>query len=186
MGRSCKSETDQMARPRAQALDRGRQEALWRLGARPACGPHLGCRRGPVSRTVDRPGRPKLIAGTTWIKTQGRLGIGPERAIADVRDGVSQSRDMVYGQNPADPKSNTVLELSRMGKDAMLRLTDEELSQVQDLCRVLPPWKRGEFLQELTRRLQGRELNHADLRREAATAMRAVLGRGHVWVPEDD
>jgi hypothetical protein len=93
---------------------------------------------------------------------------------------------MVYGQNPADPKSNTVLELSRMGKDAMLRLTDEELSRVQDLCRVLPPWKRGEFLQELTRRLQGRELNHADLRREAATAMRAVLGRGHVWVPEDD
>jgi hypothetical protein len=71
---------------------------------------------------------------------------------------------MVYGQNPADRKSNTVLELSRMGKDAMLRLTDEELSRVQDLCRVLPPWKRGEFLQELTRRLQGRELNHADLR----------------------
>ena len=28
MGRSCKSETDQMARPRAQALDRGRQERL--------------------------------------------------------------------------------------------------------------------------------------------------------------
>ena len=23
----------------------------------------------------------------------------------------------------------------------MLRLTDEELSRVQDLCRVLPPWK---------------------------------------------
>ena len=103
-----------------------------------------------------------------------------------MRDGVSQSRDMVYGQNPADPKSNTVLELSRMGKDAMLRLTDEELSGVQDLCRVLPLWKRGEFLQELTRRLQGRELNHADLRREATTAMRAVLGRGHAWVPEDD
>ena len=73
-----------------------------------------------------------------------------------------------------------------MGKDAMLRLTDEELSRVQDLCRVLPLWKRGEFLQELTRRLQGRELNHADLRLEAATAMRAVLGRGHAWVPEDD
>jgi hypothetical protein len=26
---------------------------------------------------------------------------------------------------------------------------------------VLPPWKRGEFLQELTRRMQGRELDHA-------------------------
>jgi hypothetical protein len=26
----------------------------------------------------------------------------------------------------------------------------------------------------------------ADLRREAATAMRAVLGRGHAWVPEPD
>jgi hypothetical protein len=95
---------------------------------------------------------------------------------------------VVYGQNPADPKSNTVVELlpARMGKDAMLRLTDKELSRVQDLCRVLPPWKRGEFLQELTRRMQGRELDHADLRREAATAMRAVLGRGHAWVPEDD
>jgi hypothetical protein len=50
----------------------------------------------------------------------------------------------------------------------MLQLTDENLSRVQDLCRVLPPWKRGEFLQELTRRMQGRELNRADLRREAA------------------
>ena len=68
----------------------------------------------------------------------------------------------------------------------MLQLTDEDLSRVQDLCRVLPPWKRGEFLQELTRRMQGCELNHADLRREAATAMRAVLGRGHAWVPEPD
>jgi len=52
----------------------------------------------------------------------------------------------------------------------MLQLTDEDLSRVQDLCRVLPPWKRGEFLRELTRRMQGRELDHADLRREAATA----------------
>jgi hypothetical protein len=69
-------------------------------------------------------------------------------------------------------------------KDAMLPLTDEELSRVQDLCRVLPPWKRDEFLQELARRIQGRKLGHADLRREAATAMRAVLGRGHAWVPE--
>ena len=34
---------------------------------------------------------------------------------------------------------------------------------MHDLCRVLPPWKRGEFLQELTRRMQGRELDHADL-----------------------
>ena len=37
-------------------------------------------------------------------------------------------------------------------KDAMLRLTAEELSRVQDLYRVLPRWKRGEFLQELARR----------------------------------
>jgi len=35
---------------------------------------------------------------------------------------------------------------------AMLRLTAEELSWVQDLYRVLPRWKRGEFLQELARR----------------------------------
>jgi hypothetical protein len=93
---------------------------------------------------------------------------------------------MAYGQNPADPKSNTVLELSRMGKDEMLRLTDEELSRVQDLCRVLPQWKRSEFLQELARRMQAQGTSDADLRQEAATAMRAVLGRGHAWVPEDD
>jgi hypothetical protein len=68
----------------------------------------------------------------------------------------------------------------------MLRLTDEELSRVQDLYRVLPRWKRGEFLQELARRMRGREIGDADLRREAATAMRAVLGRGHAWVPEHD
>ena len=72
---------------------------------------------------------------------------------------------------------------ARMGR---MQLTDEDLSRVQDLCRVLPRWKRGEFLQELTRRMQGRELDHADLRREAATAMRAVLGRGHAWAPEDN
>jgi hypothetical protein len=68
----------------------------------------------------------------------------------------------------------------------MLRLTDEELSQVRDLCRVLPVWKRDEFLQELARRMRAREIGDADLRREAATAMRAVLGRGHAWVPEPE
>jgi hypothetical protein len=68
----------------------------------------------------------------------------------------------------------------------MLRLTDEELSQVQDLCRVLPVWKRDEFLQELARRMRAREIGDADLRREAATAIRAVLGRGRAWVPEPE
>jgi hypothetical protein len=71
-------------------------------------------------------------------------------------------------------------------EEAMRPLTDDELSRVQDLYRLLPPWKRGEFLQELARRVRGRKLGHADLRREAATAMRAVLGRGHPWVPEAD
>ena len=65
----------------------------------------------------------KAYRGHNVDQDPAGLGIGPERAIAVVRDGVSQSRDMVYGQNPADPKSNTVLELSRMGKDAMLRET---------------------------------------------------------------
>jgi hypothetical protein len=68
----------------------------------------------------------------------------------------------------------------------MLRLTDEESSRVQDLCRVLPQWKRSEFLRELARRMQARGTGDADLRQEAATAMRAVLGRGHDWVPEPD
>jgi hypothetical protein len=71
-------------------------------------------------------------------------------------------------------------------EETMLRLTDEELSRVQDLCRVLPQWKRSEFLQELARRIQAQGTSDADLRQEAATAMRAVLGRGHVWVPEPD
>ena len=71
----------------------------------------------------------------------------------------------------------------------MLRLTDAELSQVQDLCRVLPVWsvwKRDEFLQELARRMRAREIGDADLRREAEMAMRAVLGRGRDWVLELD
>ena len=68
----------------------------------------------------------------------------------------------------------------------MLKLTDDELSRVRDLCRVLPPWKRDEFLQELARRMHRRDLSHTDLRREAATAMRTVLGRGHAWLPEAD
>src|SRR5262245_36246347 len=80
---------------------------------------------------------------------------------------------------PADER------VGRAWKETMLRLTDEELSRVQDLCRVLPPWKRSEFLQELARRMQS-GTSETDLRREAATAMRAVLGRGHAWVPEPD
>ena len=67
----------------------------------------------------------------------------------------------------------------------MLRLTDEELSRVQDLCRVLPLGSAAIFCKSDTP-VQGRELDHADLRREAATAMRAVLGRGHAWAPESE
>ena len=45
MGRSCKSETDQMARPRAQALDRGRQEAAASQRAR-----HRPCQQARAHR----------------------------------------------------------------------------------------------------------------------------------------
>ena len=48
MGRSCKSETDQMARPRAQALDRGRQEA-----AAPQRARHRPCQQTRAHR-VER------------------------------------------------------------------------------------------------------------------------------------
>ena len=48
MGRSCKSETDQMARPRAQALDRGRQEAA---ASQRAC--HRPCQQARAHR-VER------------------------------------------------------------------------------------------------------------------------------------
>ena len=41
-------------------------------------------------------------------------------------------------------------------------------------------------MQESARRMQGRQLGHADLRREAATAMRVVIGRGYAWMPEAD
>src|SRR5262245_55921669 len=34
----------------------------------------------------------------------------------------------------------------------MLQLTHEELSRVQDLCRVLPRWKARQILQALARR----------------------------------
>ena len=51
---------------------------------------------------------------------------------------------------------------------------------------MLPVWKRDEFLQELARRMRAREIGDADLRREAETAMRAVLGRGRDWVLEPD
>jgi hypothetical protein len=43
--------------------------------------------------------------------------------------------------------------LTRM-EGSMRRLTDEEVSRVQDVCRLLPLWKRSEFLQELARRMQ--------------------------------
>ena len=48
IGRSCKSETDQMARPRAQALDRGRQEAAASQRAR-----HRPCQQTRAHR-VER------------------------------------------------------------------------------------------------------------------------------------
>ena len=51
---------------------------------------------------------------------------------------------------------------------------------------MLPVWKRDEFLQELACRMRAREIRDADLRREAVTAMRAVLGRGRAWVLEPD
>src|SRR5262245_42773409 len=44
---------------------------------------------------------------------------------------------------PADER------VGRAWKETTLRLTDEKLSWVQDLCRMLPSWKRGEFLREL-------------------------------------
>src|SRR5262245_58321562 len=47
---------------------------------------------------------------------------------------------------PADER------VGRAWKETMLRLTHEELSRVQDLCRVLPRWKARQILQALARR----------------------------------
>ena len=40
----------------------------------------------------------------------------------------------------------------------MLRLTDQQLSQVQDLCRVIAPTQRGAYLELLAHNLRGVDL----------------------------
>jgi hypothetical protein len=67
----------------------------------------------------------------------------------------------------------------------MLRLTDTQMEAVKDVARLLPPWRRAEFLQELARRLRSQELiGDGSLRRIAEVVMRETLVRTRTppWV----
>ena len=65
----------------------------------------------------------------------------------------------------------------------MLRLTDQQLSQVQDLCRVIAPTQRGAYLELLAHNLRGVELGDGSLRRIAVRTMREFLQRGGNGTP---
>jgi hypothetical protein len=66
-----------------------------------------------------------------------------------------------------------------------LALTDLQLRDVSDICRVLPPWRRGEFLEQLAARLRGQEIGDGNVHRTAALVMRDVLNRPR-RIPERD
>ena len=59
----------------------------------------------------------------------------------------------------------------------MLRLTDQQLSQVQDLCRVIAPTQRGAYLELLAYNLRGVELGDGSVRSIAVRTMREFLQR---------
>jgi hypothetical protein len=68
-----------------------------------------------------------------------------------------------------------------------LALTDSQLEQVQDICRVIAPTRRSAFLQLLARRLEGVELGDGAVHRIAAQTMREfVQGGGRTWLAESD
>ena len=65
----------------------------------------------------------------------------------------------------------------------MLRLTDQQLSQVQDLCRVIAPTQRGAYLELLAHNLRGVDLGDGSVRRIAVRTMREFLQRGGGGTP---
>jgi hypothetical protein len=67
-----------------------------------------------------------------------------------------------------------------------LALTDAQLRDVSDIARVLPPWRRGEFLEGLAARLHGQEIGDGNVHRTAALVMRDVLNRPRRWPERGD
>ena len=60
----------------------------------------------------------------------------------------------------------------------MLRLSDDQLAHIQDICRVVAPTRRGAFLELLAVRLRGVELGDGSLHRVAAATLREFVQRG--------
>ena len=58
-----------------------------------------------------------------------------------------------------------------------IALTDRQMAQIEDLDRLIPPWRRDEFLRELATRLRNVELGDGAVHRIAAKCLRDVLAR---------
>jgi hypothetical protein len=59
----------------------------------------------------------------------------------------------------------------------LIALSDEQMTTVTDIARLIPVQKRSEFLQEVALRLRGVEVGNGSVRRAAEAAWRAVLAR---------
>ena len=58
-----------------------------------------------------------------------------------------------------------------------IALSDAQLAAIQDLARLIPPWRRDEFLRELATRLRDVELGDGAVHRIAARCLKDVLAR---------
>ena len=58
-----------------------------------------------------------------------------------------------------------------------IALTDQQMAKITDLVRLIPPWRRDEFLRELATRLRDVELSDGAVHRIAARCLRDVLAR---------
>ena len=58
-----------------------------------------------------------------------------------------------------------------------IALTDAQLAAIQDLARLIPSWRRDEFLSELATRVRDVELGDGSVHRIAARCLKDVLAR---------
>ena len=58
-----------------------------------------------------------------------------------------------------------------------IALTDRQMAEIQDLARLVPRWRRDEFLRELASRLRDVEVSDGVVHRIAARCLRDVLAR---------
>jgi hypothetical protein len=61
-----------------------------------------------------------------------------------------------------------------------IALTDQQMAEIQDLARLVPPWRRDEFLRELASRLRDVEAGDGVVHRIAARCLRDVLARPRI------